>query len=818
MKSLFARTRQISAKAASLAILAWPATCVLIGAAGEPHVRVVQGSGAVEVQAVTPNIVRIHFQPNGQVTPRTLTMDPALQPAGTEAVRVETDGGVQTLRSPEMKVVVNGATPVSVEVQDASGKTLLVLRDDPVGRGPAPAGGAGAGGGQRQRGGGIAIVHDENENIWGMKGLEMNDTGLGILRNTGATVAAGAQGDAGGPFFFTRRYGVLVDSDGGVFQAQDDTIRFQRGSRPDAEYFVIVGPPMKSMAGLALLTGRPPMPPKWTLGFLNSQWVSTEDEWRQLAEIYEKKDIPVSGFIFDFDWKAWGEDDYGEWRWNSTSGEGSSAPNKFPNGASGKFAADMLAKGIHLSGILKPRILLNRVDGKPTKAAEYATEHNLWYPNEVRGNDYFTRRPAANIDFGNPEARKWFWEHLEPAFRAGMTGWWSDEADRDGPNVFNNFQFMNMARSLYDGQRSVSSERVWSINRNYYLGSLRYGYAEWSGDIRTGFQSMAYQRKRMIATLNLGESEWSMDTGGYSGHPTPENYARWMEFGAFVPIFRVHGGSGQKRQPWVYEPVAEEAAKRVMRLRYDLMPYIYSNVRAATETGIGLARPLLWEFPDDERCAEETRGWMFGDALFVSPIVEHGLPTHSFYLPQGQWFDYASGKPVTGGRDMSVAVDSTTWQDVPIYVREGSILATQPATKGNDLSPRTPLLLDVFPAATRAANFVVYDDDGHTYAYEKGEYFRQEMTAKRSGASTEIALGAATGTYKAQFPNYLLRVHQASRSVTSEGASMKEFTSEGAFRSTNEPGWFPGVDKFGPVTEVRLPADAKPRTVKLSSH
>ena len=111
---------------------------------------------------------------------------------------------------------------------------------------------------------------------------------------------------------------------------------------------------------------------------------------------------------------------------------------------------------------------------------------------------------------------------------------------------------------------------------------------------------------------------------------------------------------------------------------------------------------------------------MFGDALFVSPIVEHGLTAHSFYLPRGDWFDYTSGKPVAGGRDMSVPVDSTTWQDVPLYVRAGSILATQPATQGNDLNPKSPLLLDVFPSAARAANFVVYDDDGHTYGYEKG--------------------------------------------------------------------------------------------------
>ena len=809
MKSLSSRARRISANAVWFAILAGLAACLPMGAQ-DPQVRILQGADAVEVQAIAPNIVRIHLQPNGQTTARTLVIDPVLRPESTNTVRVEKNGDLQTLSSAEMKVVVNGAAPFSVDVQDASGRTLLTLKS-------GSSGGAGRGGSQRQRGGGAMLVHDENENIWGIKGLEIGDTGIGIQRNTGGVVAAGVQGGAGGPFFFTKRYGVLVDSDGGVFQAQDDTIRFQKGSRPDVEYFVIVGPPLKSMAGLAWLTGRPPMPPKWTLGFLNSQWISTEAEWYDVAATYARKDIPISGFIFDFDWKAWGEDDYGEWRWNSTSGEGSSGPNKFPDGASGKFAADMLAKGIHLAGILKPRILVSRADGQPTKAAAYATEHNLWYPNEIRGNDYFTHRPAANIDFGNAEARKWFWEHLEPAFRAGMTGWWSDEADRDGENLFNNFQFLNMGRSLYDGQRSISSERVWSINRNYYTGALRYGYAEWSGDINTGFQSMAYQRKRMIATLNLGEPEWSMDTGGYNGHPTPENYARWMQFGAFVPIFRVHGGSNQKRQPWVYGPVAEEAAKKVIRLRYDLLPYIYSNVRTATETGIGVVRPLLWEFPEDEKCDEEIRGWMFGDALFVSPIVEHRLTAHSFYLPRGDWFDYASGKPVTGGRDMSVPVDSTTWQDVPLYVRAGSILASQPAAQGNDLSPKSPLVLDVFPSAARLARFVVYDDDGHTYAYEKGEYFRQEMTAGLSGTAIEIAISAATGTYSVQFPNYLLRVHRASASVTGEGTALKKFPSESAFRSASDAGWVSAVDKFGPVTEVRLPVNAKAFTVKLNA-
>ena len=784
MQSLLATTLR-------LAVLAMPAS-LLLQAAGNPPVRILQGVDAVEVEAVAPNIVRVHFQPNGKATPRTLVMDPAFQPVRTEMIRVERNGAVQTIRSAQMTAAVNGASPVSVEVRDAGGKLVVTLRKGPRG---------------------IALTHDGNENIWGIQGLDLNDSGLGILRNTGGAVAAGVQGSAGGPFFFTRRYGVLVDSDGGAFQMQDETIRFAKCSRPDAEYFVIVGPPLKSIEGLALLTGRPPLPPKWSLGFLNSQWVSTEAEWREIAGAYARENIPVSGFIFDFDWKAWGEDDYGEWRWNSTSGAGSVGPNKFPGGASGKFAADMLARGIHLSGIMKPRILLNRADGKPSAAAEYATAHHFWYPNEVRGDDYFTHRPAANIDFSNAEARQWFWGHLEPAFRAGMAGWWNDEADQDGQNVFNNFQFLNMARAIYEGQRSISQERVWSINRNYYPGALRYGYAEWSGDIGTGFQSMAYQRRRMIATLNLGEGAWSMDAGGFHGHPTPENYARWMEFAAFVPVFRVHGGNGEKRQPWVYGADAEEAARRVMRLRYDLMPYIYSHARGAMETGIGLVRPLLWEFPEDERSAEETRGWMFGDSLFVSPVVERGVQAHSFYLPPGEWFDYASGMLSPGGRELTVPADSQTWRDVPLYVRQGSILATQPTAGGNELSPRVPLVLDIFPSAAHEAAFVVYEDDGHSYAYEKGEYYRQAVTAKQSRTGTEIMLGPATCTYRPQFPNIVLRVHQAGPAIHGGGGPMKKFRSEAAFRSGGEPGWFVGMDRFGWVTEIRLPADGKSHTM-----
>jgi alpha-glucosidase len=243
MKTSIARIRDISVRAAFISTIVWVAASQP-ASTDAPQIRVVHGADVVEVQAVAPNIVRIHFQPGGKTTPRTLVMDPGVQPVGTNSVRLEKSGENQTLWSPEMKVVVSDTGAFSVQVQDSLGKALVTVKNGTA---------------QRGRGGSTVLEHDANESLYGIHGLDLSDNGAGILRNSGGVVAAGVQGNAGGPFYLAKRYAVLVDSDGGAFQTRDESIRFGNGSRPDTEYFVIVGPPMKSMAALALLTGKPPI-------------------------------------------------------------------------------------------------------------------------------------------------------------------------------------------------------------------------------------------------------------------------------------------------------------------------------------------------------------------------------------------------------------------------------------------------------------------------------------------------------------------------------------------------------------------------------
>ncbi|MGC1781458.1 MAG: TIM-barrel domain-containing protein [Acidobacteriaceae bacterium] len=750
--------------------------------------RVTSNAGTIDLEMLAPNILRVDVQSDGKTSPRTLVMDPDLKPAENFQVSIRKNGESLFIGAPGLRVSITCASPLRISVFDVA-QRKLVEQIDPLGQATWHS---------------AVFLHAPDENLYGMSGLSMRENGGALLRNNGSIVAAGSQGEAGAPWFFTTHYGVLIDSDGGTFNTRDDEVQFNGVSRQDVEYFVIAGRPMEVASGLAKLTGHPPLPPKWSLGFMNSQWGLTEAEVKQIIATYRAKRIPIDAFIMDFDWKAWGEDNYGEWRWNSTSAPGNSYPDKFPDGASGEFAKELRAEGVKLVGILKPRILLyNKGTTTEMEAAAYAQAHGLWYPEESRSGAHFSGPPTRDLDFSNAETRSWFWKHLEPAFDSGIVGWWNDEADVG----FNNFQFLNMGRMLHDGQRQYSDTRVWSLNRNYYLGAQRYGYAEWSGDIQTGFQSMQHQRTRMLATIDTGESHWSMDTGGFFGHPSPQNYARWMEFAAFVPIDRVHDDLGEKRQPWVYGPVAEAASTRAIRLRYVLLPYIYSYERVTTETGIGVVRPLFWAFPDDQKLVNDCSSWMFGDAFLVSPVAAPDESVHSVYLPDGMWYDYTRGTRFQGGQTIHYKVDPKTWQDIPLFVRSGSIIASQPPQDYVGQHPVAEITLDVFPAAHQS-QFVYYDDDGETYAYEHGVYYRQVISASAGADSTHLQFDKPSGSFQPALNSYIVHIHGiAARTVALNGMALSKASSGNLQNSAEENNWTTGQDRFGVLTTIRIPAN-----------
>jgi alpha-glucosidase (family GH31 glycosyl hydrolase) len=354
---------------------------------------------------------------------------------------------------------------------------------------------------------------------------------------------------------------------------------------------------------------------------------------------------------------------------------------------------------------------------------------------------------------------------------------------------------------------------VWSINRDFWLGAQRYAYALWSGDIQAGFASMAAQRPRMLSAISVGEMQWGMDGGGFVGHPSDENYARWIEFGAFTPVFRVHGTEGEKRQPWKYGPVAEAAATHAIRLRYALLPYIYSYQHRASTQGVGLVQPLAFAWPHDRQARNDVDAWLFGDWLLVSPVVEQGQTAKRIYLPAGTWTDWASGKVYQGGQTIDYPVDAKTWRDIPLFIRAGAIIPTQPVMDWSSQHPVTTVSVDVFPAAA-ASHFDYYDDDGETYAYANGAYFRQRLATQRSGATVSFSTAAPEGSYRPALRHYLVRVHGIAAGAVD--GSLKHYASTAALEAADGEGWATASDRYGPLTVLRLDAGAA-RTLTLQA-
>jgi alpha-glucosidase (family GH31 glycosyl hydrolase) len=730
-------------------------------------IELVQGNDRISVRFVAPNVVQIHGMPHGRSTRPGIVMDPhgSRDPLSNLRVRTSADGA--SVASSELTASWNKQTG-HLTIADAQGKPLL--QTDPASL-------------MERR---IDLQHDAGDALYGIGGYDAFEPAKGGLLRHGVQIAkAGEQGYPGGPFVWsTRGYGVLVDTVGAKFDLAGDHLAVSGISREDVSYDVIAGTPPKIFAALATLSGAPPMFPKWAMGFTNSQWGIDQQELLAIVKGYRSRHIPIDNFTFDFDWKAWGDDNYGEFRWNE---------KKFPDGPSGALKTNMDQLGMHMTGIMKPRIHVDTVEGR------YAEAHGFWVPGKPQNPDYFSLKLVRELDFDQSAVRAWFFnDALKHSFDTGIVGWWNDEADDTNSNT----QFLNMQRALYEGQRAYTPIRVWSINRDFYLGAQRYAYGLWSGDIDTGFDSMAAQRQRMLSAIDVGEMKWGMDGGGFKGHPDSENYARWIEFAAFVPIFRVHGTLGEKRQPWMYGPMAEKAAADAMRLRYALIPYIYSYERMATTEGVGIVRPLTFDYPDDPQVRDDVDAWMFGESLLVSPVVAKGQAEKDIYLPAGQWTDYFTGKVYRGGQTIHYAVDSKTWSDIPFFIRDGAIIPTQPAMDYVGERPVSELTVDVFPA-DHATHFDYYDDDGSTYAYEHGAFYSQRLSTQRRDDRVDFGIEAPHGSYKPALKYYLVKVH----GVAATGAgTLKAYPDADALQAAKGEGWAVDHDRYGSVTLLRLVA------------
>jgi len=322
--------------------------------------------------------------------------------------------------------------------------------------------------------------------------------------------------------------------------------------------------------------------------------------------------------------------------------------------------------------------------------------------------------------------------------------------------IGNGARYVNMyplmtTTAAYEGQRAASDEkRVFILSRSAYAGSQRNSVTAWSGDVDSDFESF---RRQIPAGLNYslsGLPYWTTDIGGFfSGNPNDpayrELFVRWFQYGTFCPVLRVHGTrTNDQNELWSYGAEAQKILTSFDRLRYEMLPYIYSVAWKTTSESYTPMRPLVMDFRTDVRAQNIGDQFLFGPAILVNPVTEPGAATRHLYLPKAQWYDFWTGKTIAGGQVIDAPV---TLAAIPLYVRSGSIVPMGPDLEYASEKPADPIELRVYRGAD--ASFTLYEDEGDTYHYEKGVYATIPIEWRESAGTLTI------GERKGSFPGML---------------------------------------------------------------
>ena len=346
------------------------------------------------------------------------------------------------------------------------------------------------------------------------------------------------------------------------------------------------------------------------------------------------------------------------------------------------------------------------------------------------------RRTGTRAATGTPTAK---------TSRMGIDGWWPDEGD---PLDISSRLTRN--RMHWEGpQLDRPDERPYALHRNGYAGMQRYASFLWSGDVYSTWETLKTQVPIAINTSLTGIPYWGTDIGGFvpTKEFTAELYLRWFQFGAFCPLFRSHGRTWKLRLPWgwntgdpgpveirnydgaaipdasqLHNQQVEPICRKYLELRYRMLPYLYSAVRECTVTGLPVMRALWLHYPDDPNAVACPDQYLWGQNILVAPVVEKGATSRKVYLPQGAWYDFWTREKLEGGREFMRPVDLET---MPLYVRAGTILPLGPVKQHTGETVDQPLSISIYPGAD--ASFLLYEDDGRSFNYRKGEWMGGEL-------------------------------------------------------------------------------------------
>ena len=502
------------------------------------------------------------------------------------------------------------------------------------------------------------------------------------------------------------------------------------------DYYFMYGPEMDQIIHeYRSLTGHTPMLPRWSYGFFQSKdrYVSQE-EILGIAQRYREEHIPLDAIVQDwFWWKVEGDPVFNS---NFTD-----VPEELR-----QLHAEHVHTMISVWGLF---------DAKSENYRELTEQH-------------FDVPGAHVYDATNPKARDYYWDRLvSKLFSQGWDAFWLDSAEPEeywphlgdailrnkqiaignGAQYTNVFPVLHTLGVQQHWKETTDRKRVFLLTRSAFLGQQRVGATVWSGDVYGTYWGLKHQ---VAAGLNFalsGYPYWTTDIGGYwPPHDKPledpkyqELYARWFEYGVFCPIFRTHGHRPQN-ELWAFDKV-EPILINYDRLRYRLMPYIYSLAWRVTSEDYTIQRPLVMDWRSDSKVRDIGDQFMFGPAILVSPVLQADASRRTLYLPESPaWYDFWTGASEKGGREIDAGAPLDR---IPLYVRAGSILPLGPEIEYADEKPDGPIEVRIYPGAD--GTFELYQDAGDSYEYERGAH--SNIPLRWSESTRTLTIGDQEGRY-----------------------------------------------------------------------
>jgi alpha-glucosidase len=567
------------------------------------------------------------------------------------------------------------------------------------------------------------------------------------------------------PLYFVlrggRTHGVFFDN---TFRSNFDVGRTTQGllsfgaEGGELNYYFMYGPdPKRVVQRYTEMTGRMPMPPRWALGYHQCRYsYYPESRVRYIAHGFRERQIPADVIWLDIHYL----EGYAPFTWDR---------ERFPDPPG--LVRDLRRDGFRMVTI---------IDAHPKKQAGYepydtglAGDHFVKNPD---GSVYVApvwpsraeKNPAPSVfpDFSKPAAREWWGSLYKSLTDIGIAGIWNDMNEpavfdtptgtmpldvrhngegqpTDHREIHNVYGLLNTQATREGLLRLRPNERPFVLTRASYAGGQRYS-AMWPGDNISTWEHLRATIPMLTGMGLSGLSFVGSDIGGFAGVPSAEMYTRWLQMGVFYPFMRTHTTFGTPDQePWSYGTMHEAINRAAIELRYQFLPHIYNVMADSSASGLPAMRPLVLEYPDDPTTWSLDDQFLFGSDLLIAPILYEAVRERDVYLPKGEWYDLWSGRRYAGGASVRMPV---TLDRIPIFVRSGAFIFRQPVIQHTGQMAGQPLEVHVFPAASSES--VLYEDDGESMAYAKGEVMRRRFHQSRTEASVTVEVAAPEGPYR----------------------------------------------------------------------